>query len=168
MSTRTANDLDTVADYQFERATFEKARDEYRVAKTRYLELRGALTEVRHDMDAIEVEIVCNGGWGPCTQCQRIGAGGGLENHLIDGKNAEQRKAQLDYALLHHEQYQAAQRTRIDMESDLGLAEGDMDIAEQTMRGARLGIEFLSSWNLRSAAAEGGLGFERKYGNGSH
>ena len=123
---------------------YEMAAGDWKAASNRVLETRAALVEIRGEIEEIESEVIVGGGFG---------------DYLIggeNGKNETQRKAQLIVALAHHGAYQVRVRDQREIEADQRSAEADMTDAEHRMRGARLRLEWSTSWVSRLSAVEGG------------
>lgn len=121
-------------------ATYWAATDAFREGRDAVLELRAQLRYARADVSNIEDTVLVAGGFGAV---------------VIDGKNQEMREAQLHIALSADPHYRAMVAEVARLEDGLAAAEADVDCATNTMRGARLAIEFETSWNYRQAAAEG-------------
>lgn len=127
-------------------ASINQAMETYYRALSDRQEALGDIIDVRYDLDRLvralddlEAEVLANGGF---------------EKYAIDGKNAEERKAQLRVALAHHPDYRAAQEKVNEAKRLIARAELLADTAYSEMRGVRLRIEHATSWNNRLASGE--------------
>ena len=103
-------------------------------------------TRARAEMDAIEAEVVVNGGLGGVA---------------IDGKNAETRAAQLAMALAGDGSYNAARGQYRDWTAGQQDAEAVRDTAAEEMRFARAVLALLTAEANERAYAHGAPGEER-------
>lgn len=129
---------------------YREAADNFAAARSEMVAFRAQLIGHKTTLDEIEAEVTVNGGHG---------------EYVVSGSNAEQRKASLTYALTYHERYQEVLGVIRRVEHQLAQAEASAEDDANTMRGARLAIEYATSENYRLAAAEGGPEVRR---NGNH
>lgn len=99
-------------------ADHEAATTRYRAAIEELNELRDKLIAARHIMDTAEGHFI-------------------LDEEIVNGRNAEQRKAQLFNALEDYEPYQMALATRHQVENRIRTVEAERDIARSHMSLAR-------------------------------
>lgn len=112
------------------------------------IELRFEINRMKDALKELESEVVVNGGSGEIA---------------IDGKNAEQRAAQLTVALARDPRYQAAVAKLREAERVMARADATADAAYDEMRGARLRLEWLTSWNNRVSGEEARAGKEYRF-----
>lgn len=122
--------------------TANQAIDEYQAARRVYtaeaenvIPIRFAIRGAQSNLEAIEADLMLNGGLG--------------------GSNAEQRKAALTLACEEHDGCQKARKILRTLEADLAATEARKEDAANRMRGARLLIEYETSANNREAALLG-------------
>ena len=107
------------------------------------LDARDRLNPLRDAVRDLEAAVMANGGLGELQ---------------ITGSNEKAREASLRTILAGYPAYRDAVALVRQAERALAEAEGNRDDASNDMRGARLRIEFSTSWNYRQAAAEGRAG----------
>lgn len=100
----------------------------------------------REQLKAMEAEVIINGGVGEI---------------VIDGRNAEQRAAQLTAALNRDPMYSAEVEKLRAVEREAQECEADIDSTTNEIRYCRLLLEFGTSVNNRLAGAEAGNGYRR-------
>jgi hypothetical protein len=126
--------------------TFEGAREVWEEIAIDLPKSKAALAELREQLKDIEAVVLVNGG---------------AEGQPIDGKNAEIRDAQLRLALKKSPEYEAKLRQIRTLEASLAENDVQMEHAANAMKGARLAIEYLTSWNYRVAGVEARPEFRR-------
>ena len=103
------------------------------------IQLKQTISIARETLKAEEAEIVTNGGIGEI---------------VLDGRNAEQRAAQLTAALTRHLPYTQTQDKLRAAEREAQECEADIDTTANEIKYCRLMIEFGTALNYRLAGEE--------------
>jgi hypothetical protein len=136
----------TLADYRSAMSDYEDAQSQRGELAAGLPALKAKRDEERERVKDAEAVVLLNGG---------------VEGHAVTGSNTEARAAALRMALAHCEDYQVRLATLRATERAVGECEAAMDELSDTMRACRLRVEFMTAWNYREAAVEGGREFRR-------
>jgi len=126
--------------------SYQRAANDYEVAVRSLVDATYALAAAKSRVQDIEDEIMVNGG---------------TEDHPVDGKNSEQRAAQLRVAQSHSEDWLIAAREVRIAESARGSLQADADVAANQMSAARRRADYAIAEVNRDAAIKAGHGTEK-------
>lgn len=120
-------------------ARYDQAVSDRHEALQDIIDIRYDLARLERGLTDLEAEIMVNGG---------------TTTHPINGKNKEERDAQLRVAIANDATYQAALQKVSEAKRLIARADLMAETANNEMRGARLRIELQTSWNHRLAGVE--------------
>lgn len=136
-----------IDDFHEARAAYDACREAYYETQRAIVEMRSELTTARALVEALEAEVIANGG-----------AGGAV----IDGKNAETRAAQLTCILALEPRYTAAKERTQMLEADIARTSAAVDDAANRMSAARRVMDWAIARIQHDAATEAARGIERE------
>jgi hypothetical protein len=130
-------EIDSKEFFETANVAYRIARADYSKAKRAIFAARVTVTAIKECMAECEADLVANGG------------GYGI---TIDGKNAEQRGAQLTLALAASDPYQQAAKELRKAEARAARFEADLDDAGNSLSLHRREMDAFTAWVTREAA----------------
>lgn len=152
MSTATRYEIESPAWAMKQLAEYDHASEDYAGAVDAAFDARAEAARIRREVDAIEAEIVVNGGHGEIA---------------ITGSNKETREAQVKAAMQRMPAFQKAQEALRRAEREQAQADNEAQEAVHRMRRIRLALDWSTAFLNRAAATERGADME-DYPNGNH